>query len=159
MILKRMKRRHNREQILEFCSNLRKLRPDTVFGADIIAGFPTETEEMFQNIFNLIAEAGLQLLHVFPYSSRDNTPAARMPQIEKKTRQQWAQLLRQEGEKELEKFFINQAIGKKYKVIVEKNNLARSENFLQVRLSKNYDEGTILEVEITSYNGKELISY
>jgi len=88
MILKRMKRRHNREQILEFCSNLRKLRPDTVFGADIIAGFPTETEEMFQNIFNLIAEAGLQLLHVFPYSSRDNTPAARMPQIEKKTRQQ-----------------------------------------------------------------------
>lgn len=158
MILKRMKRRHNREQILEFCNNLRKLRPDTVFGADIIAGFPTETEEMFQNTYNLISEAGLQLLHVFPYSARENTPAARMPQVEKKIRKDRAALLRQEGDKELEKFFIHNAIGKKYKVLVEKDNLARSENFLQVRLPRNYNEGEILEVEISSYKNKELIA-
>lgn len=158
MILKRMKRRHNREQILEFCNNLRKIRPDTVFGADIIAGFPTETEEMFQNTYNLISEAGLQLLHVFPYSARENTPAARMPQVEKKIRKDRAAILRQEGDKELEKFFIHNAIGKKYKVLVEKDNLARSENFLQVRLPRNYNEGEILEVEISSYKNKELIA-
>jgi len=157
MILKRMKRRHNREQVLEFCHNLRKLRPDTIFGADIIAGFPTETEEMFQNSFDLISQASLQLLHVFPYSARKNTPASRMPQIPKQIRKERAEKLRAEGQRELEKFLSN-AIGKQYRVIVEKNDLARSENFLQVRLPKNYPEGMILDVTISGCQGKELLA-
>lgn len=157
MILKRMKRRHNREQVLEFCHKLKSLRSDTVFGADIIAGFPTETEEMFQNSFDLISEAGLQLLHVFPYSARANTPAARMPQLPKALRKERAEKLRNEGHKELEKLFIN-TIGKKIKVIVEKDNIARSENFLQVKLPHSYSEGEILEVVIKGYEGKFLLA-
>lgn len=157
MILKRMKRRHNREQVLEFCYKLKSLRPGTVFGADIIAGFPTETEEMFQNSFDLISEAGLQLLHVFPYSARANTPAARMPQLPKSLRKERAEKLRNEGNKELEKLFMNN-VGKKIKVIVEKDNIARSESFLQVRLPKNYSEGEMLEVVIKGYEGKFLIA-
>lgn len=157
MILKRMKRRHNREQVLEFCHKLKSLRPDTVFGADIIAGFPTETEEMFQNSFDLISEAGLQLLHVFPYSARANTPAARMPQLPKALRKERAEKLRNEGHKELEKFFVNN-IGKKIKVIVEKDNIARSENFLQVKLPCSYSEGEVLEVVIKGYEGKFLLA-
>ncbi len=155
MILKRMKRRHTREQVLEFCHKLREIRPETVFGADIIAGFPTETEEMFQNSFDLVSQAGLQLLHVFPYSARENTPAARMPQLPKQIRKIRAEKLRMEGNKELEKFFID-TIGKTYKVIVEKNDLARSENFLQVKLPKNHPEGEMLSVKITGYLDKFL---
>src|SRR5207248_1815630 len=83
MILKRMKRRHSRRDALEFCARVRTLRPDVVFGADIIAGFPTETEAMFQNTLDIVGEAGLTYLHVFPYSSRPGTPAARMPQVPK----------------------------------------------------------------------------
>ncbi len=157
MILKRMKRRHNREQVLEFCHKLRALRPDTIFGADIIAGFPTETEEMFQNSFDLIAQAGLQLLHVFPYSARSNTPAARMPQLPKQLRKERAEKLRAEGHKELHKFF-NSAIGKTYKVIVEQEHLGRTENFLQVKLplELGLKEGNIINMQITGYEDKYL---
>lgn len=158
MILKRMKRRHTREQVLEFCHNLRKLRPETVFGADIIAGFPTENEEMFSNSLNLVSEAGLQLLHVFPYSARKNTPASRMPQVPMPIRKERARLLREAGQLELERFFLHNAIGKNYRVIVEKDNLARAENYLQVRLDKNYPEGEILQVNIKSFDGKMLVA-
>ena len=157
MILKRMKRRHTREQVLEFCHKLRELRPDTVFGADIIAGFPTETQEMFENTLNLVSQAGLQLLHVFPYSARKNTPASKMPQVLMPIRKARAKLLRDAGQAELEKFFINNAIGKIYKVIVEKGNIARAENYLQVRLDKNYPEGEMLQVKIKSFDGKMLV--
>jgi threonylcarbamoyladenosine tRNA methylthiotransferase MtaB len=157
MILKRMKRRHNREQVLEFCQKLRSLRPQTVFGADIITGFPTESEEMFQNSFNLISEAGLQLLHVFPYSARENTPASRMPQLPQTIKKERAELLRIEGKKELEKF-LSKAVGQYYTVIVEKENMARSENFLQVKLANNYKTGEILKILITDYQDKYLIS-
>ena len=157
MILKRMKRRHNREQVLEFCHKLKALRPETVFGADIIAGFPTENEEMFQNSLNLISQAGLQLLHVFPYSARADTPAARMPQIPKQIRKERAEKLRLEGQKELQKLFAT-TVGKKYKVIVEKDDMARAENFLQVKLAQNYSEGMILEVVIKGYGDKYLIA-
>ena len=81
MILKRMKRRHNREQVIKFCKSLRVIRPEVSFGADIIAGFPTETDEMFENTRSLISEANIQYLHVFPYSEREGTPASRMPQV------------------------------------------------------------------------------
>ena len=155
MILKRMKRRHNREQVLEFCHRLRNARPETTFGADIIAGFPTETEEMFKNTFNLISEAGLQLLHVFPYSARSNTPAARMPQLPKQIRKERAEKLRIEGNKELEKFLHN-AIGKTYKIIVEQPHLGRAENFLQVKLPHGFKEGEIIEMTIKGYEDKFL---
>lgn len=157
MILKRMKRRHTREQVLEFCNKLRELRPEVVFGADIIAGFPTETEEMFNNSLNLISEAGLQLLHVFPYSARSNTPAAKMPQVLKQIRKERAEKLRIAGHLELEKFF-KLAIGKTYKVIVERDNIARAENYLQVKLPKNYTEGEILEIKITGYENNHLLA-
>lgn len=156
MILKRMKRRHTREQVIEFCKKLRNIRPNIVFGADIIAGFPTETEEMFLNTLNLISEAGLQLLHVFPYSARSNTPAAKMPQVLKQTRKDRAERLRIAGHAELEKFFQNE-IGKTYKVIVEKDNIARSENYIQVILPRIHDEGEILEVKIVDYKNNQLI--
>lgn len=157
MILKRMKRRHTREQVIEFCHNLRKLRPETVFGADIIAGFPTETEEMFNNSLNLIHEANLQLLHVFPYSARSNTPAARMPQVLKQVRKERAEKLRIAGQNELEKL-LKASIGNKYKMIVEQNNLARTENFLQVKLLSSHETGSIIEKEITGYENKLLIA-
>ena len=101
MVLKRMKRRHSRQDILDFCARVRSLRPDVVFGADIIAGFPTETDEMFQNTLRLVEEAGLTYLHVFPYSSRPGTPAAKMPQVPKAIRKERAARLRAAGEKQL----------------------------------------------------------
>ncbi len=156
MILKRMKRRHTREQVIEFCEKLRSIRPETTFGADIIAGFPTETEEMFQNSFDLIKQAGLQLLHVFPYSSRSNTPAARMPQIPKHIRKKRAEKLREEGALQLEKFLIN-SVGKHHKIIVEQEHLGRTENFLQVKLPLGFKEGDIINMKITGYEGKYLL--
>lgn len=157
MILKRMKRRHNREQVVEFCSNVREKRPEMVFGADIIAGFPTETEEMFINSLNLIGEAGLQLLHVFPFSARNNTPAAKMPQIPHVIRKERAKKLREEGTKELNKFLKLQ-LGKKLKIIVEQEGLGRSENFLQVKLPTNYKVGEVIETSIIDYQDKFLIA-
>ncbi len=157
MILKRMKRRHNRQQVIDFCHNLRALRPNIVFGADIIAGFPTESEEMFANTFNLISEAGLQLLHVFPYSARANTPAAKMPQVAKAIRKERAEKLRIEGQKELQKF-MQSAIDQKYKIIVEQEGLGRSENFLQVKLSPSYKVGDIIEATIENFEDKFLIA-
>ena len=98
MVLKRMKRRHLRQDIVDFCARVRQARPDVVFGADIIAGFPTETEEMFANSRRLVAEAELAYLHVFPYSAREGTPAARMPQVPQAVRKERAARLRAEGE-------------------------------------------------------------
>ena len=100
MILKRMKRRHLRKDALDFCHKVRALRPDVVFGADLIAGFPTETEEMFVNTLNIVEEAQLTYLHVFPYSSRPGTPAAKMPQVDKALRKQLP-LIRQFTHKEM----------------------------------------------------------
>ena len=99
MILKRMKRRHNREQVIEFCNLVRSRREDAAFGADIISGFPTETNEMFENSRKLIGEAKLQYLHVFPYSERNGTPAARMPQVERGLRKRRAKILIEEGKR------------------------------------------------------------
>lgn len=157
MILKRMKRRHNREQVIEFCSNVRAKRPEMVFGADIIAGFPTETEEMFDNSLNLISEAGLQLLHVFPFSARNNTPAAKMPQVPHVIRKERAKRLREEGLSELNKFLKLQS-GKKVKVIVEQEGLGRSDNFLQVKLPSHYQIGEIVDVTISNHEDKFLIA-
>ncbi len=157
MILKRMKRRHNREQVVEFCNKLRVLRPEVSFGADIIAGFPTETDEMFENTRRLISEAGLQYLHVFPYSEREGTPAARMPQVPKQIRKERAAILRAEGIKELHKFFTRN-VGKDVNVLVEKNNMAHTENFIPVKLDGKHDAGQIIKAKLYSFEAEYMIA-
>jgi len=147
MILKRMKRRHNREQVIEFCQNLSLARPDIAFGADIIAGFPTETEEMFLNSKNLLEEIGFAHLHVFPYSERENTPASKMPQVHPTIRKERAKILREIGANNL-KTFLQSMVGKNATVIYEGNHNARTENFCIVKLSQELTPGQPYEVYI-----------
>ncbi len=145
MVLKRMKRRHLRQDALEFCQKVRDLRPDVVFGADIIAGFPTETDDMFENTLALVDEAQLTYLHVFPYSAREGTPAAKMPQVAKEIRKERAARLREAGEKQLAHFLVSQ-IGKTTEVVVEKERLGRSEHFAMVELDKPCEPGSVVSV-------------
>ncbi|MCC2646430.1 MAG: tRNA ((6)-L-threonylcarbamoyladenosine(37)-C(2))-methylthiotransferase MtaB [Rickettsiaceae bacterium] len=149
MILKRMKRRHNRDQVIEFCEKLRGIRPNVAFGADIIAGFPTETDEMFENTLKLISEASLQYLHIFPYSEREGTPAARMPQVEKHIRKERAALLRAQGEKELQKFYQKQ-VGMEANIVLEKENFGRAENFVPVSITQNGVPGDVVKAKVAS---------
>jgi threonylcarbamoyladenosine tRNA methylthiotransferase MtaB len=148
MILKRMKRRHSRADVITFCNKARQLRPEVAFGADIIAGFPTETDEMFQNTLNLVSEANLQHLHVFPYSARTGTPAAKMPQVPEVIRKQRAAKLRNEGNKQLHLFLDNNK-HLPQKAIIEKSDFARSEHFVGIRLLKPTSEiGKIVDITI-----------
>ncbi len=150
-----MKRRHNRAQILEFCAKARQIRPDMTFGADIIAGFPTESDEMFENSLRLISEVGIIFNHIFPYSKREGTPAAKMPQIDGRIIKQRAKLLREAGQVELQKFLKKQ-VGKTIKVIVEKDGIGRAENFLEVKIlsaEKNLKSGDIIEIK--AYDAEE----
>jgi threonylcarbamoyladenosine tRNA methylthiotransferase MtaB len=140
LILKRMKRRHLRADVIEMCRKSRDLRPDMAFGADIIAGFPTETEEMFQNTLKLVEECDLTFLHVFPYSEREGTPAARMPQVERSIRKERAARLRELGDRQLQKF-LKQNMNKLMQAIVEKGNIARTENFAPVRVPQELAPG------------------
>lgn len=156
MILKRMKRRHTREQVIEFCAKARKLRPDVVFGADIIAGFPTETDEMFENSLKIVEEAGLTYLHVFPYSERDGTPAARMPQVEKKIRKDRAKKLRDLGARKIAEHNAKQ-IGKTLSVIVESLDAGRTEDFSLVKLEGiDLKVGTIIKYSIKGATAEHL---
>lgn len=151
VILKRMKRRHSRKQVLDFCKKVRKLRANVAFGSDIIVGFPTEDDEMFLNSLNLIKEAGIVFNHIFPYSIREGTPAAKMPQVDGKVKKQRAKLLADANAKELDKF-LDSMIGTKQKVLLENGNIGRCENFAQVQISKlpkNIKIGDIFEVTIT----------
>ena len=156
MILKRMKRRHTREQVITFCDKVRKLRPEVVFGADIIVGFPTETEEMFQNTLNLVEEAGLTYLHVFPYSEREGTPAARMPQLPKDIRKERAARLREAGNI-AHKTFLERKVGCDENVIVEEEKQGRGEDFSIIRLEQVAVPGDIVKVRIRSQRGEYLI--
>lgn len=155
MILKRMKRRHNRQQVIDFCQTLRKARPTVAFGADIIAGFPTENELMFSNTLSLIHEASIQYLHVFPYSKQENTPASRMPQVDKKISKNRAKLLRRAGEVELTKFLAQQ-VNKELAVITEKNNIARADNFAMVELEQNHPASRLHIAKINKASGGRL---
>ncbi len=155
MVLKRMKRRHLRRDILDFCARVRTARPDIVFGADIIAGFPTETEQMFQNTLDLVEEAGLTYLHVFPYSPREGTPAAKMPQVAKSIRKERAARLRAAGEKQLAAYLASQ-VGKTAQLVVEKPRLGRSEHFAMVALDKDCEPGSIIGVKIIDANASSL---
>ena len=156
MILKRMKRRHSREDAINIVKQIKLVRPETVFGADLIAGFPTETEDMFLNTVKLIEECDLTFLHVFPFSPRTGTPAARMPQVDKKVIKERAKILRNLGEKKLSEHF-EKLKNKKISVIVENNNRARTDGFAKVSLDKEYPSGKILNMIVTGKNKFGLI--
>lgn len=156
MILKRMKRRHSREDAINIVKQIKLVRPETVFGADLIAGFPTETEDMFLNTVKLIEECDLTFLHVFPFSPRTGTPAARMPQVDKKVIKERAKILRNLGEKKLSEHF-EKLKNKRISVIVENNNRARTDGFAKVSLDKEYPSGKILNMIVTGKNKFGLI--
>jgi threonylcarbamoyladenosine tRNA methylthiotransferase MtaB len=156
MVLKRMKRRHLRADIIEFCRKVRALRPDMVFGADIIAGFPTETDAMFENTLALVDELNLIYLHVFPYSARAGTPAAKMPQVAKDIRKARAAQLRAAGEKQLAAYLASQ-VGKTASVIIEKPRLGRSEHFAAVELDRDCAAGSVVDVSIVGAKKSSLL--
>ncbi|MBP2462634.1 MULTISPECIES: tRNA (N(6)-L-threonylcarbamoyladenosine(37)-C(2))-methylthiotransferase MtaB [unclassified Rhizobium] len=154
MILKRMKRRHSRREALDFVEQARRLRPEIAFGADMIAGFPTETEEMFENLATLAQDAGISFLHVFPYSPRPGTPAARMPQLDRALVKERAARLRATGEA-LHKAHLDRMVGTEQIVIVENNGLAHTENFSLVAVPGLVPRD-IQRIMITGHNGKHL---
>ncbi len=160
LILKRMKRRHNVEQIREFCKFVRNHRPDAAIGADLIAGFPTETDEMHQNTLDLVAELEIALLHVFPYSEREGTPAAKIPverQVSKNIRKKRAKELRELATKNLAKY-AKRFVGQELEVIIENKNFAKTKEFLPVIIdSHNFAAGTIAKIKITGYKEGNLI--
>jgi threonylcarbamoyladenosine tRNA methylthiotransferase MtaB len=147
LILKRMKRRHSRAEALAITGKLRSLRPDMVFGADIITGFPTEDETMFQNSLAIVAEADLTYLHVFPYSPRQGTPAARMPQVNRQVARNRAEILRQAGSMQLARL-MGSRVGKIENVLVERNEIGRTEQFVPVAMPGR-QPGELLAVRIT----------
>ena len=157
LILKRMKRRHSRDDAIAFCAALRALRPDMIFGADIIAGFPTETEAMFENSLALIEECGLTHLHVFPFSPRPGTPAARMPQLPRGIVKERARRLRMRGERALRRH-LDAEVGATRRVLVESHELARTEQFTPVLLAAPAEPGTIVEATIAAHDGKHLLA-
>jgi threonylcarbamoyladenosine tRNA methylthiotransferase MtaB len=148
MILKRMKRRHAREDSIAFCSELRTRRPGIVFGADVIAGFPTETDGMFANSLKIIDDCGLTYLHVFPFSARPGTPAERMPQLEKHLIKERAALLRQKGEERLDQF-LSREIGTTRQVLIETEAMGRTEHFAQVKFEARMAPGAIVTAQVT----------
>ncbi len=148
MVLKRMKRRHSRADIIAFCARVRDVRPDVVFGADIIAGFPTETDEMFNNTLRLVSEAGLTWLHVFPYSARSGTPAARMPQVAKAIRKERAGKLREAGHAQVSAFLASR-VGEVESILVEAPGRARTAQFAEVAFAGDTQAGSIVQARIT----------
>jgi threonylcarbamoyladenosine tRNA methylthiotransferase MtaB len=157
LILKRMKRRHLRRDAIAFCRDLRKLRPDIVFGADIIAGFPTETEAMFENSLALVEECGLTHLHVFPFSPRPGTPAARMPQLSRAVVKERAARLRERGAQALRRH-LDGEVGTRRRVLVESGECGRTEHFTEVRLASPAEPGAIVELTIASHDGQHLLA-
>ncbi len=149
MILKRMMRRHTREDVIEFCKKVKVKREDVAFGCDIIVGFPTETDEMFLNSLKIIEEANLVYTHIFPYSIRVGTPARKMQQVDGKIKKERARLLREAGEQRLDKF-MEKFVGTVQSILVEGNNIGRMENFLAVKLPDRHGlkAGGIYNVKI-----------
>jgi len=147
MILKRMKRRHLREDAINLCSKIREKRNDMAFGADLITGFPTETDEMFLNTIKIVDECNLDWLHVFPFSPRPGTPAAKMPQNKKETSKKRAKILREKGE-EIKKAHLKNLVGKEIEVFVEKNNSGHTNQFAPVKLEDEFLPGTSVIAKI-----------
>jgi threonylcarbamoyladenosine tRNA methylthiotransferase MtaB len=154
LILKRMKRRHLRSDAIRFCAQVRRLRPDIALGADIIAGFPTETEDMFARSQDLVAECGLTFLHVFPYSKRPGTPAARMPQVAGEAIKARAKRLRATGEAALRKRLADE-IGATRQVLIESGKQGRTEPFLPVAISGEMP-GAVRALTIAGHDGARL---
>ena len=148
LILKRMKRRHLRDDAIRFCQEARRLRPDLVFGADLIAGFPTETEEMFENSLRLVADCGLTFLHIFPYSARQGTPAARMPAVPGPAIKSRAARLRAAGDQALRRHLAAQT-GQTHRILTEAPRMGRTEQFTQVAFAADQAEGAIVTARIT----------
>ncbi|MBA47555.1 MAG: tRNA (N(6)-L-threonylcarbamoyladenosine(37)-C(2))-methylthiotransferase MtaB [Paracoccus sp.] len=157
MILKRMKRRHLRDDAIRFCQEARRLRPGMVFGADIIAGFPTETEAMFENSLRLVEECGLTFLHVFPYSARKGTPAARMPAVKGPVIRDRAARLRAVGEAALLRH-LEAETGQMRRVLTEGPRLGRTEGFAEVAFTADQPEGALLDARITGHDGQRLVA-
>jgi threonylcarbamoyladenosine tRNA methylthiotransferase MtaB len=154
LILKRMKRRHSRKDAIDFCAQVRRLRPDIALGADIIAGFPTETEQMFARSQDLVAECDLTFLHVFPYSPRPGTPAARMPQVKGDRIKQRARRLRAAGEAALQRRLASE-LGARREVLVESATQGRTEHFIPVAISGDVP-GAVRTLVITGNDGARL---
>ena len=156
MILKRMKRRHLRDDAIRFCEEARKLRPDMTYGADIIAGFPTETEAMFDNSLKLVQDCDLTWLHVFPYSKRAGTPAAKIPnQVNGNDIKSRAARLRAAGEAQVAKHLAAQ-IGRTHKILMENPRMGRTEQFTEVTFSTDQVESTIVSARVTGVQGQQL---
>ncbi len=157
MILKRMKRRHSRADTIAFCDTVRRLRPEASFGADLIAGFPTETDAMFENSLKLVEDAGLSVLHVFPYSARKGTPAARMPQLNGKTIRDRAARLRAKGEMALAARSAS-LIGTTQTLLMERGGIGRTPCFAPVRPASPAEPGSFVDVRITGISNNQLIA-
>ena len=157
LVLKRMKRRHSRRDAIAFCERVRRLRPDVAFGADIIAGFPTESEDMFSCSLDLIDECGLTQLHVFPFSARPGTPAARMPPLERSIVKERARRLREKGQIAL-RAHLEREIGRRRSVLAESRALGRTEQFTPVRLAAPIAPGVILDLTMTGHDGRQLLA-
>ena len=157
IILKRMKRRHARADAIAFCEQVRRLRPDVAFGADIIAGFPTETDEMFARSLDLVDACGLTQLHVFPFSARPGTPAARMPQLDRTVIKERARCLRERGEAVLRAHLDGQ-VGLHHAVLTERGGIGRTEQFTPVRLSSPLAPGMILDLKVAGHDGRQLLA-
>ena len=156
LILKRMKRRHARIDAVAFCREARRLRPDLVLGADLIAGFPTEDEAMFENTLRLVGDCGLTHLHVFPFSPRPGTPAARMPQVPREVAKARAERLRAAGEAARRAHLAAQ-VGRRLEVLTERGGTGRAPDFTPVRVGAR-PRGQLIEVEIVGHDGKALLA-
>jgi threonylcarbamoyladenosine tRNA methylthiotransferase MtaB len=157
LILKRMKRRHSRASAMSFCAQVRRLRPHVVFGADFIAGFPTETAEMFSRSLELVDECGLTTLHVFPFSPRPGTPAARMPQLARDVVKERARRLRDKGEAAL-RGHLEPQIGARRLVLTERGGIGRTEQFTPVLLNAPVAPGIFLDLTIAAHDGRQLLA-
>jgi threonylcarbamoyladenosine tRNA methylthiotransferase MtaB len=157
MILKRMKRRHSRADALKLVASVRAVRPDTAFGADLIAGFPTETEAMFESTLSLVEEAALSFLHVFPYSARPGTPAARMPAVAGAEVKARAARLRAAGEAALARHLERQ-VGRTLMGLVERSGVARAEDFTEIAFVGEAEVGSIVALRVTGHDGKRAVA-
>ncbi|WP_267428546.1 tRNA (N(6)-L-threonylcarbamoyladenosine(37)-C(2))-methylthiotransferase MtaB [Methylobacterium sp. GC_Met_2] len=157
LILKRMKRRHSRADAIRFCEAARRLRPDLVFGADLIAGFPTETEDQFARSLDLVAACGLTHLHVFPYSPRPGTPAARMPPVAQGAIRERAARLREAGAEAVRRH-LDAQVGRRLTVLAERGGMGRAEDFTPVRMAAETEPGTLCAVAIAAHDGARLIA-
>jgi threonylcarbamoyladenosine tRNA methylthiotransferase MtaB len=157
LILKRMKRRHLRADALKLVADVRAVRPDTAFGADLIAGFPTESEAAFENTLKLVEEAGLSFLHVFPYSARPGTPAARMPPVKGPVIKDRARRLREAGDAALQRHLERQ-VGRVLNGLVERDGFARADDFTEIAFTGVAPMGEIVRMRIIGVEGARVVA-